>query len=88
MPITGQEAALTSVLNSAIVAAVEAQYGGAVRPPEYINALSQGIANALIPFLVANTTVNPGQTVPAGSLESPDGAVTGTTATSTPGTIS
>lgn len=61
--ITGQEGLLTSELNAAIIAAVEAQYGRPIGTPEYINALSQGIANALIPFLVANTQVNTGQSV-------------------------
>lgn len=88
MPITGLESTLASELTSAITAAVEAKYGHPIRDPEYIDALSAGIANALIPFLVINTEVNPGQVVPAGSLEAPDGAVTGSTATSTPGTIS
>lgn len=94
MPITGQEATLTSALNSAIIAACEAQFGGTIGSPEYINALSQGIANALIPFLVANTQVNVGQMVdvPAAGLEAPSGGgpVTGAAVgtVDTTGTIS
>jgi len=81
MPITGNESALASALTSAITAAIEAKLGSAVQSPEYIDALSEGIANAIIPFLVSNTEVNP---IAAGSLTSPSGAVTGVTA---PGTI-
>lgn len=88
MPISGNEGLLTSELISSITAAVEAKYGHPIRDPEYIDALSAGIANAIIPFLVSNTEVNPGQVVPGAGLESPDGAVTGASATSTPGTIS
>lgn len=82
MPITGQESALTSALTTAITAAIEAKFGGSVGTPEYIDALSQGIANAIIPFLVTNVEVVP---IDAGSLTSPAGSVTGVTA---PGTIS
>lgn len=93
MPITGQESALASALTSAITAAVEAQYGGPVHTPEYIPALSMGIANALIPFLVSNTQVNTGQSVNvpgAGLLDSHGGNVTGdaTGTVDTTGTIS
>jgi len=84
--ITGQEGALTSALNSAIIAAIEAQYGGSIMTPEYINALSAGIANAIIPFLVANVTVN-ATPVDPGSFSNSGGAVTGTGETD-PGTIS
>jgi hypothetical protein len=89
MPISGNESLLASQLTSAITAAVEAKYGKPIGNPEYIDALSAGIANALIPFLVSNTEVNPGQTVPGtGLIDSVHGSVTGSTATSTPGTIS
>lgn len=94
MPISGNESVLTSALNSAIIAAIEAQYGGSIRTPEYINALSAGIANAIIPFLVNNTQVNVGQMVdvPGAGLEAPagGGAVTGTATgtVDTTGTIS
>ena len=81
MPITGQESTLAAALTSAIQAAIEAQSGQPTQSPEYLSALSMGIANALIPFLVTNTEVNP---IAAGSLTSPSGAVTGVTA---PGTI-
>lgn len=78
MPISGNESALASALTSAITAAVEAKYGGSIGTPEYIDALSTGIANAIIPFLVTNTEVTPGQT----------GTVSGETCEiTTPGTI-
>jgi hypothetical protein len=63
MPITGQESTLASAMTSAIKAAVEAQSGQTTQSPEYIEALCTGIANALIPFLVLNTEVDPGQSV-------------------------
>lgn len=89
MPITGKESTLTSALNSAIIASIEAQFSGSIGTPEYINALSAGIANALIQFLVSNVEVNAGQTVPAtGILDSLGHDCTGDSATSTPGTIS
>ena len=75
--ITGKESDLASALTAAIRAAIEAKYGQPLGSPEYIDALSSGIANAIIPFLVANVTVNP---IPAGSLTSPAGGVTGDTA--------
>lgn len=74
MPITGQESALASAINSAISAAIAAQAGGAPQNPNYISALSTGIANAIIPFLVSNTLVEvPG----AGLIDSANGPVTG-----------
>ena len=79
MPITGQETTLASALTSAIKTAIEAQSGQTIQSPEYIEGLCTGIANALIPFLVANTTVNPGQ---AGTVSGPACVIT------TDGTIS
>jgi len=84
MPITGQESVLTASLTSAITAAVEAKFGGLIGTPEYIDALSQGIANAIIPFLVANTVVNTTDvviipvTASAGSPSAGTGVGTGT----------
>lgn len=90
MAITGNESVLASALTSAITSALEAQYGGPIGTPDYVPALSAGIANAIIPFLVSYTTVNAGQVVPPGSFDAPagGGALTGDSATSTPGTIS
>lgn len=68
MPISGLESTLASELTSAITAAIEAKYGHTIRSPEYIDALSAGIANAIIPFLVANTQVNTGQSVAVPAL--------------------
>lgn len=82
MAITGQESALKSALTAAITAAIQTKLGSSVQSPQYIDALSEGIANALIPFLTSNVTVNP---IAAGALTSPVGPVTGNTA---PGTIS
>lgn len=79
MPITGQETVLASQLETAIRAAVAAKFGGPIVDPQYIDALSKGIANAIIPFLTSNVQVNPGQSV----------AVTGSTGTvDSDGTIS
>lgn len=92
MPITGLESTLTSELITTITAAIETKYGHSIGTPEYIDALSAGIANAIIPFLVANTQVNTGQmvNVPASGLEAPDGPVSGTATgtVDTTGTIS
>ena len=94
MPITGNESALASSLTSTITAALEAKFGGPIGTPEYIDALSAGIANAIIPFLVANTQLNVGQSVavPAAGLVAPNGggAVTGAAVgtVDTTGTIS
>lgn len=90
MPITGQESALASALTSAIITSLENKFGGPIRDPEYVDALCAGIANALIPFLVANTEVNPGQDVPGTGLTAPlgGGSITGIAVVSTPGTIS
>lgn len=92
MPITGQESALASQMRETIRIAIEAQFGGSIRDPEYILALTTGIANALIPFLVANTQVNTGQSVLVPGLgltvgmDPVTGVATGTV--DTPGTIS
>lgn len=94
MPITGNESELASQLTSAITAAIQAKYGQAIRSPEYIDALSTGIANAIIPFLVANTQVNTGQSVmvPGAGLTDSEtsAAITGTATgtVDTTGTIS
>lgn len=91
--ITGQESALASALTTAITAAVEAKYGMPIQNPEYIDAVSQGIANALIPFLVSNVQVDVGQSVAVpglGLLDSLHAAVTGAAVgtVDTTGTIS
>ena len=88
MPITGQESELSSQLQSAIRTAFETEYGAA-GAPDYLDALCNGIANAIIPFLVNNVQVNPGQVVPGdGLLDSLNKPVTGDSATSTTTTIS
>jgi hypothetical protein len=87
MPITGMESTLKSQLVAAIQAGIAAECGYAVMTPNCINGLAKGIADAIIPFLVANIQVNPGQAVTgvvttgAGA----GGAVVG--ASSAPGTI-
>jgi len=87
--ITGQEGALKAALIAAIQAGIAAECGYVVTTPNCIDGLAKGIADALIPFLVANVEVNPGQVVPgSGLIDSVSGSVTGATATSTPGTIS
>jgi len=72
MPITGNESALAAQLTAAIVASIEQSFQKTIYQTEQqgIQALAQGIANALIPFLVTNTQVNVGQgvTVPAAGL--------------------
>lgn len=79
MPITGKESLLKSLLMAAIKSAVEAKSGTPTAEPEYIDALSEGIANAIIPFLVTNTQVDPGQSVnvtsPTSGTVSSDGTI-------------
>jgi uncharacterized membrane protein (UPF0136 family) len=60
MAITGQENALANSLTSAIVASIQATFGNILGQQEQqgIHALSQGIANGLIPFLTSNIQVN------------------------------
>lgn len=85
--ITGQEATLKAMLISAITAGIAAECGYTVMTPNCINGLAKGIADAIIPFLVANVQVN-STTVPgSGLLDSMSGPVTGV-ANSDPGTIS
>jgi len=78
--ITGQEAVLKAALVSEIEAAITANCGAAPIAPKCIEGLAEGIANAIIPFLTANTQVNPGAAV-----TTPD-TINGTV--TAPGTIS
>lgn len=80
MPITGKELDLKADLITEIEAAIATNCGASPMAPNCISGLAEGIANAIIPFLVANTQVNPGQPV-----ETPD-TLTGTS--TGPGTIS
>jgi len=80
MPITGQEGTLKASLIANIEAAIAANCGYTVMTPRCIDGLAEGIANAIIPFLVANVQVNVGQTVDvpgAGLQDSMSGPVTG-----------
>lgn len=95
MPITGQESTLAGQLHDAIKSAIEAAFGGEVRNPEYILALSTGISNAIIPFLVSNVQLNPGQTTLSTGVTGPTAAPGAPTpipaltgSVTTPGTIS
>jgi len=97
MPISGQEAVLTAALVSAIESAIAVKCGAFPISPKCIDGLAEGIANAIIPFLVANTQVNSGQAVTTTSVVAvaphpPGGPAAGTGvgvgATSAPGTIS
>jgi len=58
MPITGKEAILKANLEAAIAAAVASECGSAPLTPNCIDGLSKGIADAIIPFLVANILVS------------------------------
>ena len=93
MPITGQESTLKALLVSEIESAIAANCGYSVMTPRCIDGLAEGIANAIIPFLVANIQVNPGQSVDvpgAGLIDSMTGSVSGnaTGTVQTPGDIS
>lgn len=86
MPITGQEATLKAALVAAIQAGIAAECGYAVMTPNCINGLAKGIADALIPFLTANTLVNAGQSVLIPVTSAPGSPSAGSVIT--PGTIS
>lgn len=93
MPITGLEGTLKASLISNIEASIAANCGYVVMTPRCISGLAEGIANAIIPFLVANIQVNVGQSVNvpgAGLVDSQNGSVTGTATgtVDTTGTIS
>lgn len=85
--ITGQESTLKAMLISAITAGIAAECGYTVMTPNCINGLAKGIADAIIPFLVANTQVNTTTVPGAGLIDSVSGPVSGV-ANSDPGTIS
>lgn len=85
MPLTGTEAVLESSLIAAIQAGITANCGAAPMSPNCITGLAQGIANAMVPHMVSNVQVDPGQTT-AVAPHPIGGAAVGTV--STPGTIS
>ena len=85
--LTGTETVLKSSLIAAIQAGVLADCGTSPISPNCINGLAKGIADAVIPHLVANIEVA-STTVPGtGLLDSVSGPVSGT-ANTVPGTIS
>jgi len=77
MPLTGQETVLSASLKTSIVAELS-KLGNAAFDPKSVEALSTGIANALLPFLVANIQVSPGIVVATSG---------GPGSTTSPGTI-
>lgn len=62
MAILGQEAVLESSMTAFIQSEILAKCGSAPISPNCIDGLSSGISKALIPFLIANIEVVPGQT--------------------------
>lgn len=74
---------LKASLISEINAAILSETGSPPSTPNGISALAAGIANAHIPFLVANLQVNPGIAV-----ATTGSAVAQTGATTAPGTVS
>ena len=92
MPVlTGTESALSALLFSNIEAKLTGATGKPMLEPTYLKALCDAISESLIPHLVANIQVNPGQIVTGATgptniptLPTP---IPGTAATSTPGTI-
>lgn len=84
MPLSGKESQLSSQLQSLITANITAATGQPMAKSDYLKAFCDGIAEAVIPFFVANTQVNAGQTVTG--TDSLGGPINGST--STPGTIS
>jgi len=79
MPITGLESTYKGLLITQIEAGILAECGYAVADPNCIDGLAKGIADATIPFLVANTMVNIGIPVtvdPDTGIGATDGAGT------------
>lgn len=74
MPITGQESALKAALISSIQAGIAAACGYSVMTPNCIDGLAKGIADAIIPFLVANIQVNVGQITLSAGVTGPTAA--------------
>jgi len=66
MPLTGTELALASSMATAIEAKMSAALGVPPNKAEWLQALCAGIAESLIPHLVSNTVVVPGNAVLAG----------------------
>lgn len=61
-----------------ITAAIEAQVGYPIATPNTLSGLCAGIANAEIPFLVANMEVNPGtMAVTPSAMSNGGGPLTG-----------
>jgi hypothetical protein len=90
--LTGTNAALAASMKTMIEAKLTAATGEPMLAPTFLQAFCEGVADALIPHLVANTQVNPGQVVtgvtgPTAAPGTPT-PIPGSAATSTPGTIS
>ena len=95
MPITGLESTLATAIESSVETEITIDTGSAPGLPNNIASLSLGIAKGIIPFMVANLTINPGipvTTTPGVTLIGPPGGplpippLTGST--SGPGTAS
>lgn len=71
--LAGTEAILAAAMQGAIESEIASSCGASPVAPNCIDGLSSGIAISLIPHLVSNIQVNPGQTV------------TGVTGVGTPG---
>ena len=90
--LTGTEAVLSAALVVAITTKLTGATGQPMLEPTYLKAFCDAISEVLIPHLVANVQVNPGQIVTGATgptavppLPTP---IPGTAATSSPGTIS
>ena len=60
MPLTGTENTLSALIQTEIKAAILANTGNAAATPNGLDSIGDGIANAVIPHFVANTSVLPG----------------------------
>jgi hypothetical protein len=89
MPITGTESVLKQLLHDNIKTELQGVGAGTILRDDWLEAFCKAVAESIIPHLVANVEVNPGQTVAPGSFE--DGMhmpVTGEGVVDSPGTIS
>jgi hypothetical protein len=71
MPISGTEAQLASALHAAIEAKMTSVTGYQILRPEWLQAFCEAVAETIIPHLVNNVQVNPGQTTNSSGATGP-----------------
>lgn len=74
MPITGTESELASLLHANIRAKMTAATGYQILKEEWLQAFCEAVAESIIPHLVSNVQVNPGQTTNSTGATGPTAA--------------